>query len=97
LKASQLAAGALNWLDQVEGAAMSDGAGLNVQVLQDRDLEVTETRTGEKVVYRKDGDSPVLVMMDSLRIDPDAARGRFLVSAWKAAHAKAQQLGWLKS
>jgi hypothetical protein len=92
-----LTAVVLNWLIKLRGVAMSDVASLNVQVLQDCDLEVTEPRTGEKVVYRKDGDSPVLVMMDSLRADPDAARVRFLVSAWKAAHAKAQQLGWLKS
>ncbi len=76
---------------------MSDVAGLNVQVLQDQDLVVTEPKTGEKVVYRRDGNSPLLVLMDSLRADPDAARVKFLVLAWKAAHAKAQQLGWLKS
>ncbi len=76
---------------------MSDLAGLNVQVLQDQDLVVTEPKTGEKVIYRRDGNSPMLVLMDSLRSDPDAARVKFLVSAWKAAHAKAQQLGWLKS
>jgi hypothetical protein len=76
---------------------MSDVASLNVQVSHDRDLVVTEPGTGEQVIYRKDGESPVLVMMDSLRADPNAARVRFLVSAWKAAHAKAQQLGWLKS
>ena len=76
---------------------MDNAAGLNVQVSQNSDLVVTEPATGEQVIYRKDGDSPVLVMMDSLRADPDAARVRFLVSAWKAAHAKAQQLGWLKS
>jgi hypothetical protein len=33
--------------------------------------------------------------MDSMRDDPE--RVRFLVSAWKAAYAKAQQLGWLRS
>ncbi len=76
---------------------MSELAGLNVQVLRDCDLVVTETGTGEQVVYRKDGASPMLVLTDSLRADPDAARVRFLVSAWKAAHAKAQQLGWLTS
>jgi hypothetical protein len=76
---------------------MDDAAGLNVQVSQERDLVVTEPATGEQVVYRRDGNSPILVMMDSLRADPGAARVRFLVSAWKAAHAKAQQLGWLKS
>jgi hypothetical protein len=76
---------------------MSELASLNVQVLRDCDLVITEPGTGEQVVYRKDGASPMLVLLDSLRADPDAARVRFLVSAWKAAHAKAQQLGWLKS
>ncbi len=76
---------------------MSDVTGLNVQVLQDQDLVVTEPKTGERVVYRRDGESPILVLTDSLRADPDAERVRFLVAAWRAAHAKAQQLGWLKS
>ena len=65
---------------------MSDLAEIDVQVLQDRDLVVT-----------RPGASPVLVLMDSMRMDPDPERARFLVSAWRAAHAKAQQLGWLSS
>ena len=76
---------------------MSDLADINVQVLQDRDLVVTRRDTGEQVTYRKDGVSPLLVLTDSMREDPDPERVRFLVSAWKAAHAKAQQLGWLRS
>jgi hypothetical protein len=76
---------------------MSDLADIDVQVLQDRDLVVTRPATGEQVTYRKDGASPVLVLMDSMRMDPDPERARFLVSAWRAAHAKAQQLGWLSS
>jgi hypothetical protein len=76
---------------------MDDVAHLNVQVSQEYDLVVTEPATGERVVYRREGNSPILVMMDSLRADPDATRVKFLVSAWKAAHTKAQQLGWLKS
>lgn len=76
---------------------MSDLADIDVQVLQDRDLVVTHPATGERATYRKDGASPLLVLMDSMREDPDPERVRFLVSAWKAAHAKAQQLGWLSS
>jgi hypothetical protein len=76
---------------------MSDLADVNVQVSHDRDLVVTRPGTGEQATYRKDGASPVLVLTDSMREDPDPERVRFLVSAWKAAHAKAQQLGWLKS
>jgi hypothetical protein len=76
---------------------MSDLADINVQVLQNRDLVVTRPETGEQATYRKDGASPLLVLMDSMRNDPDPERVRFLVSAWKAAYAKVQQLGWLRS
>jgi hypothetical protein len=76
---------------------MSDVADVDVQVLHDRDLVVTRPDTGEQVTYRKDGASPMLIFMDSMRMDPDPERVRFLVSAWRAAHAKAQQLGWLRS
>jgi hypothetical protein len=76
---------------------MSDVADVDVQVLHDRDLVVTRPDTGEQVTYRKDGASPMLILMDSMRMDPDPERVRFLVSAWRAAHAKAQQLGWLRS
>ena len=68
---------------------MSDRADIDVQVLQDRDLVVTRPTTGEQVTYRKDGASRMLVLMDSMRMDPDPERARF--------HAKAQQLGWLSS
>ena len=76
---------------------MSDVADVDVHVLRDCDLVVTRPYTGEQATYRKDGMSPVLVLTDSMRDDPDPARVRFLVSAWKAAHAKAQELGWLTS
>jgi hypothetical protein len=76
---------------------MSDLADVNVQVSHDCDLVVTRPGTGQQATYRKDGISPMLVLMDSLREDPDPERVRFLVSAWRAAHEKAQQLGWLKS
>lgn len=76
---------------------MSDLADVNVQVVQNSHLVVTRPDTGEQATYRKDGASPLLVLMDSMREDPDPERVQFLVSAWKAAHAKAQALGWLKS
>ena len=76
---------------------MSDQADLSVQVVDDNQLVVTKQETGDRVTYRKDGRAPVLVMMDNLRFDPDAARVKFLVAAWKVAHAKALQLGWLKA
>ena len=45
---------------------MSDLAEIDVQVLQDRDLVVT-----------RPGASPVLVLMDSMQMDPDPERARF--------------------
>jgi hypothetical protein len=76
---------------------MSDLAKIDVEVLHEFDLLVTQPETGDRITYRKDGNAPFLIAMDSMRQDPDAARVQFLVSAWKAAHAKAQALGWLKS
>lgn len=75
---------------------MTDQADLSVQVLDGYQLVVTRPETGDWVTYRKDGRAPVLVCTDSMRMDPDAARVKFLVSAWKVALAKAKQLGWLK-
>lgn len=75
---------------------MPDPVDLSVQVLDDNQLVVTRAETGERVTYRKDGRAPVLVMTESMRTNPDAARVKFLVSAWKVALAKAKQLGWLK-
>ncbi len=72
-------------------------ADLSVQVVDDNQLVVTKPETGDRVTYRKDGRAPVLVLMDSMRMDPDAARVKFLVAAWKVAQAKARQLGWLKA
>jgi hypothetical protein len=53
---------------------MSDLADVNVQVSHDRDLIVTRPETGEQATYRKDGASPVLVLTDSMREDPDSSR-----------------------
>ncbi len=53
---------------------MSDLANIDVEVLQDFDLLVTRPETGDRITYRKDGNAPFLVAMDSMRQDPDAAR-----------------------
>src|SRR5262249_3224241 len=71
---------------------MSDLADIDVPVRK----TAISSSPGEQVTYRKDGASRMLVLMDSMRMDPDPERARFLVSAWRAGHdAKAQQLGWL--
>jgi len=75
---------------------MTDPVDLDVQVLNS-EIVVSRLETGDQVTFRKDGPSPVLMSLDPMRIDPDRARVQFLVLAWKAAHAKACQLGWLRS
>jgi len=67
------------------------------EVLKDCDPVVTQSQTGEQAIYRRDSNSPMLVLADSTRIDPGPARVRFLISAWKALHATVLQLGWLRS
>jgi hypothetical protein len=73
---------------------MTDPVDITVQV-SNSEIVITRPETGDQITYRKDG--PVLLAMDSMRVDPNAARVQFLVLAWKAAHAKACQLGWLRS
>jgi hypothetical protein len=75
---------------------MTDAVDLTVNVLNS-EIVISRPETGDQVTFRKDGRLPVLMSLDSMRIDPDRARVQFLVLAWKAAHAKACQLGWLRS
>ncbi len=49
------------------------------------------------VTYRKEKDLPLLMSTDPMRVDPDPPRLTFLAQAWKAAHNKARDLGWLNS
>jgi hypothetical protein len=49
------------------------------------------------VTYRKEKDLPLLMSTDPMRVDPDPPRLKFLAQAWKAAHNKARDLGWLNS
>jgi hypothetical protein len=74
--------------------AMTDPVDLTVKVLNS-EIVISRPETGDEVTFRKDG--PVLTSLESMRTNPDRARVQFLVLAWKAAHAKACQLGWLRS
>jgi hypothetical protein len=59
------------------------------------DIVVRSPRAGYCVVYRRVGDEPLLMATRPLRNDPDPEEAKFLVQAWKAAYAKAKELGWL--
>ena len=59
------------------------------------DIVVRSPETGYCIVYRRVRDEPLLMALEPMRYDPDAEEARFLAQAWKAAHAKAKELGWL--
>ena len=68
--------------------------GLSVQV-RDQDLIVTRDANGQSVTYRREFYAPLLVALVSLKGRLDAERLAFLAQAWRAAYAKAKELGWL--
>jgi len=72
---------------------------LGVELLNDRDVVVSQPESGLSVTYRKDGDAPMLVAIEGIdEIDWfDEARLNFLVKAWKAAYQKARAVGWPNS
>ena len=67
---------------------------LSVEV-HDRDIVVALPSNGQSVTYRKDHYAPMLVALDSMQQRLDDDRLAFLAQAWKAAYAKAKELGWL--
>jgi len=60
-----------------------------------QDIVVSKPGTGLSVTYRRERNEPMLVALGSMRCDLDADTLAFLAQAWKAAHAKAETLGWL--
>jgi len=68
---------------------------LNLSVEVDRHgIVVAEPGTDFSATYRREGS---VLVADNLMQKPDPSDEElvFLVRAWKAAHAKAQSLGWL--
>ena len=59
------------------------------------DIVIRKTRGGLSITYRRTADEPLLVAIDLMRRDPNPAEVEFLVQAWKAAHKKAKELGWI--
>ena len=58
-------------------------------------LTVTNPQTGEQITYTKEGQ--MLVAYDLLEGRLERWSASFLAQAWKAAHAEALEMGWLRS
>jgi len=63
--------------------------------VKDGDIIVRSPASGYCIIYRRVRDEPLLMAVEPMRNDPDAEASKFLVQAWKAAYAKAKELGWL--
>jgi hypothetical protein len=70
---------------------------LGIQLLNDRDIVVSQPESGFSVTYRKDGDAPMLYAIDGIGRTGSPAEVRFWAQARKAAHEKARRVGWLIS
>jgi hypothetical protein len=73
---------------------------LGVELINDRDIIVSNPEAGYSVTYRKDGDAPMLVAIEGIdEINRFLNRDKlnFLAKAWRAAHQKARTIGWLRS
>jgi hypothetical protein len=60
------------------------------------DVVVRKPGTALSITYRRVGNQPLLEAVDLMRDDPSPEEASFLVQAWKAAHARAQKLGWFR-
>jgi len=68
---------------------------LSVEVL-DNGLRVTNPHTPYSVTYIRNMGSRTLESHELLAVpDIDGQEALFLAAAWKAAHAKAKDLGWI--
>ena len=70
---------------------------LGVQLINDRDILVSQAETGFSVTYRKDGEAPMLFAINGIDRSDDPSKVKFWAQAWKAAHKKARAVGWLNS
>ena len=70
---------------------------LGVQLINDRDIVVSQPELGFSVTYRKDGDAPMLYAIDGIDRSDNPSKVKFWAQAWKAAHQKAVSMRWLKS
>jgi hypothetical protein len=76
---------------------MTDNHGLNVEV-QGEEIVITLPGTSFKVAYHKPADKPGLMTTSrSGRWEKGTpmTQAEFYARAWKAAHDKARELGWI--
>jgi hypothetical protein len=67
---------------------------LSVEI-RDLDIIVTTPSNGQSVTHRTDRRAPMLVALDPMNRSLTDDRLTCLATAWNAAYAKAQELGWL--
>ena len=70
---------------------------LGVELINDRDIVVSNPESGFSVTYRKDSHAPMLVAIAGMDRFADQAKVKFWAQAWKTAHQKARAVGWLNS
>ena len=70
---------------------------LGVQLINNRDILVSQAESGFSVTYRKDGEAPMLFAINGIDRSDDPSKVKFWAQAWKAAHEKALAVGWLNS
>ena len=70
---------------------------LSVELKNERDIVVSQLQTGFSVTYRKDGEAPLLFAVYGIDRNDDPPKVKFWAQAWKAAHQKAREVGWLNS
>jgi hypothetical protein len=58
-------------------------------------LVVTMSETAYRTVFYKHPDEPRLVEANGIAVDKEAPMCREENAAWKAANAKARELGWI--
>jgi hypothetical protein len=69
---------------------------LGVQLINNRDIVVSQPEFGFSVTYRKDGDAPMLYAIDGIDRSDNPLKVKFWADAWKAAYKKAIAMGWLR-
>jgi hypothetical protein len=72
------------------------GDGVGVQIINGRDIVVSNPEAGFSITYRKEGVAPWLVAIDGIDRSSDPSKVKFWAQAWKAAHRKALSMGWLR-
>ena len=70
---------------------------LGVELIDERDIVVSQADTGFSVTYRKDDEAPMLFAINGIDRSDDPSKVKFWAQAWKAAHKKARAVGWLNS